>query len=181
MGQTLINVHIKELLKNPEATYTDDSSLIKKIIAACSQKEVVQVLGCKPKKDAIKFIGFLLKAIGLRWELRQVKSPDGINYRVYFINQVEFNCHERKVILEAIDNKWSKYKDENWQPLTWVFEAQNQPEMVSGTKSSETQTQQALDQVALCPKNLYIINSQSATKQNSSSEFRVRFEDGKQN
>ena len=31
--QTLINVHIKELLKNPEATYNADSPLIKKIIA----------------------------------------------------------------------------------------------------------------------------------------------------
>ena len=44
--QTLINVHIKELLKNPEATYTADSPLIKKIIAACSNHpEVIQVLG----------------------------------------------------------------------------------------------------------------------------------------
>ncbi len=165
--QTLINVHIKELLKNPQATYTADSPLIKKIIAACSQKEVVQVLGCKPKKDAIKFVGFLLKALGLRWTPRQIKLPDGTNYRVYSINPVDFNCYERNVVLEAIDNKWSKYKDENWQSPQWVFEPENESKMTEVEESAESKTVQGLDQVALCPKNYIYINSQSATEKNN--------------
>ncbi|MGK7915354.1 MAG: hypothetical protein AB4038_07360, partial [Prochloraceae cyanobacterium] len=155
------------MLKNPEATYTADSPLIKKIIAACNHPDVIQVLGRRPGKDAIKFVGSLLRAIGLDWKSRQIKIPKVKNYRVYCLDPSKLNFVERKAILEAIEKKWSKYLDENWQSPQWVFEPENESKMTEVEESAESKTIQGLDQVALCPKNYIYINSQSATEKNN--------------
>ncbi len=113
------DIGILKLLQDPEATYASSSPLIKEIVAIASRKEIVEILKRTPGKDSIKFVGNLLRALGLDWQSRQVKTPDGQNERVYFVDRSHLNSREGVAIALCIETKFSKYGEGNWQNPQW--------------------------------------------------------------
>lgn len=134
--KVLEDIGLLDLLENPEATYTADSPEIGAIFEKVKRsKKIQQTLKRKPGKDPIKFVGWLLKLIGVKWKTRQVREGSQ-RVRHYSIDFTALNDPTRLAILDAIARRYDRLL--NRQTVTSPFSHQAENESQKSEFSQPT-------------------------------------------
>lgn len=186
--KTLAEIGILDLLTDLSKTYTSDSLEIQQIVQKCQSKKVQQILKRKPGKDPIKFVGWLLQMIGVKWHGCQIRNSVGDRCRVYQIDSAWLVDPARLAIEECISRRYDRFMLTNCDPIEWfpsenttkpvVADSENLskmtenfPSKIPPSQSAETISEQSFNPVTLPPNNLYKNTRESVTetKHNTSS------------
>ena len=119
---TYFKIGLPELLGHIDQPLTLESEVIQKVIKACSKKSIIQVLGSKPGKTPMKFIGYLVKNLGFKWESSKQLRQEHDSDRSYIISTDKKTMPARQVILDCIESKWQKYKLGEVEVLDWFLD-----------------------------------------------------------
>jgi len=107
MVKALNDIGLFDLVGSGES-YTADSLAIKAIIKKCKTKPIQHSLKRSPGKDSMKFIGRLLRLIGLEWRRKTVKLADGTRENRYtVINPIPTDA-SLTALLTCIDTRFNR-------------------------------------------------------------------------
>ena len=167
MVKALQELGIRELLAHPEREYSDKSPEILAIWQLGKQAKYREILGKSPGKYPLRYVGSLLKTIGLGWQSKQV-NLEGERTRVYRIDQYLLNDGDRVVAIECIQRKWQQYLSEEIESLDWSIITET---LNSNSEIPQPQSSSDLESIADETNNVYIPNELSVldnTNQNLS-------------
>jgi hypothetical protein len=153
-----------EKFLDPEKTWMEDSPELVELVNRCKDEKIAAALGRHPGQQSnIRFLGSLLKMIGLKHKGQKVKSEDG-DYRIYRLDRDTMSDPDRRNALQCLDTRWQNYLTKEVEILNWdsVLDSQeaaaidNQICQQEGgysqqAKSAPTQMQQALEAVPRTP------------------------------
>jgi hypothetical protein len=166
-----------EKFLNPEKTWMEDSPELAELVSRCKDEKIAAALGRHPGQQTnIRFLGSLLKMLGLKHRGKKVKSEDG-DYRIYSLDRDTLSDPDRKNALQCLDRRWENYLIKEVEILDWdsVLDSQeseavdNQSCQQEGgrsqeVKSPQTQMQQALEAVPRTPSE-YIYTLEASWNQ----------------
>jgi hypothetical protein len=156
----------------PNNTWHEDSPELVQLIEQCKDEKIVAALGRHPgNQKNIRFLGSLLKILGLKHTGQKIRSDDG-DYRIYQLDLDLLNNPDRLNALQCLDTRWQNYLTKEVEILDWnpVLDSQEVPTNENLTcqqggghsqqaKQPQNITQQALDPVPGTPsESIYIIN-----------------------
>ncbi len=127
-------------LINPGEAYTADSPAIKSIIRKCRTKPIQHALKRSPGKDSMKFIGRLLRLVGLEWKRITVRASDGTRNNAYTVINPIPNDPILTTLLGCIGNQFHqqvnqyrarKEADFSAKTTTPKYGCENDPQMLT--------------------------------------------------
>lgn len=156
---------------DPENLWQEDSPELKELVTRCRDELIAAALGKHPGQQTnIRFLGSLLKMLGLKHTGQKVKSDDG-DYRVYRLDRNTLTDTDRLNALKCLDTRWTSYLTQEVEILDWdsVLDSQevvaidnNSCQQGGGhsqqVKTPQTQSQQAFDPVPRTPSEYIYIN-----------------------
>lgn len=167
-----------EQFLDPEKTWMEDSPELVQLVEQCRDEKIAAALGRHPGQQSnIRFLGSLLKMVGLKHRGQKVKSEDG-DYRVYRLDRDTLSDPDRRNALQCLDRRWENYvKKEvevlDWEPVLNPPSESQQAETVENipcqqeggssqeTKSTQSQSGQGFDPVPRTPTEYIYINEAS--------------------
>ena len=167
-----------EQFLDPEKTWMEDSPELVQLVEQCRDEKIAAALGRHPGQQSnIRFLGSLLKMVGLKHKGQKVKSEDG-DYRVYRLDPDTLTDPDRINALQCLDRRWENYlKKEveilDWEPILNPTSESQQTETVENTqcqqaggdsqqtKSPQAQSGQGFDPVPRTPTEYIYINEVS--------------------
>jgi hypothetical protein len=163
-----------EKFLNPEKVWTEESPELVQLIEQCKDEKIAAALGRHPGQQArIRFLGSLLKMLGLKLKGQKVKSEDG-DYRIYRLDRDTLSDPDRRNALQCLDRRWENYLTKEVEILNWdsLLNSQESTAIDNHTcqqeggysqeaKSAQTQMQQALEAVPRTPSEYIYINKAS--------------------
>jgi hypothetical protein len=166
-----------ERFLDPEKVWMEDSPELVELVKRCKDQKIAAALGRHPGQQTnIRFLGSLLKMLGLKHRGKKVKSEDG-DYRIYSLDHDTLSDPDRTNALQSLDRRWENYLTKEVEILNWdsVLSSQesaaidNQTCQQEGGNSQEvkptkTQMQQALEAVPRTPSE-YIYTLQASWNQ----------------
>ncbi len=171
-----------EKFLDPEKTWMENSPELVELIEKCRDEKIAAALGRHPGQQSnIRFLGSLLKMLGLKLKGQKVKSVDG-DYRIYRLDRDILSDPDRINALQCLDRRWENYLTKDVEILNWdsVLDSQetmtieNQDSQQEGgysqqVKSTKTQMQQALEAVPRTPSE-YIYTLEASWNQSDQIE-----------
>jgi hypothetical protein len=154
-----------EWFLDPENTWMEDSPQLVKLVEQCRDEKIAAALGRHPGQQSnIRFLGSLLKMMGLKHKGQKVKSDDG-DYRVYQLDRDTLSNPDRRNALNCLDRRWENYVKKEVEVLDWeqvLSPVENpitnpqqiadfDPNLVETTQQAQTQTEQAVEAVPRTP------------------------------
>jgi hypothetical protein len=167
-----------EKFLNPEKVWMEESPELVQLIEQCKDEKIAAALGRHPGQQArIRFLGSLLKMLGLKLKGQKVKSEDG-DYRIYRLDRDTLSDPDRRNALQCLDRRWENYvKKEveilDWQPVLNPQSESQEVEIIENTtcqqawghsqqaKPAQTQSGQGFDPVPRTPTEYIYINEAS--------------------
>ena len=167
-----------EQFLDPEKTWMEDSPELVQLVEQCRDEKITAALGRHPGKQSnIRFLGSLLKMIGLKHKGQKVKSEDG-DYRIYHLDRDTLSDPDRRNALQCLDRRWENYlKKEvevlDWEPILNPIAESQQAEINENSqcqqegdnsqqaKSPQFQSGQGFDPVPRTPTEYIYINEAS--------------------
>jgi sugar-specific transcriptional regulator TrmB len=167
-----------ERFLDPEKTWMEDSPELVQLVEQCRDEKITAALGRHPGKQSnIRFLGSLLKMIGLKHKGQKVKSEDG-DYRIYHLDRDTLSDPDRRNALQCLDRRWENYlKKEvevlDWEPILNPIAESQQAEINENSqcqqegdnsqqaKSPQFQSGQGFDPVPRTPTEYIYINEAS--------------------
>jgi hypothetical protein len=123
-----------ERFLNPEAVWEEDSPELVQLIEQCMDEKIAAALGRYPGKQArIRFLGSLLKMVGLKFRGQKIKSEDG-DYRIYQLDRDTLSDSYRRDALQCLDRRWENYVKKEVEILDW------EPVLNPQSESQEAET-----------------------------------------
>jgi hypothetical protein len=175
-----------ETFLNPEKVWEEDSPEIVQLVERCKDEKIAAALGRHPGKQArIRFLGSLLKMLGLKLRGQKVKSEDG-DYRIYQLDRDTLSDSYRRDALQCLDRRWENYvKKEvevlDWEPVLNPQSESQEVEIIDNTtcqqagdhsqqaKPTQSQSGQGFDPVPRTPTE-YIYNLGASWNQSDLAE-----------
>jgi hypothetical protein len=134
-----------EQFLDPYKTWMEDSPELVRLVEQCRDEKIAAALGRHPGQQSnIRFLGSLLKIVGLKHSGQKVKSQDG-DYRVYRLDRDTLSDPDRRNALQCLDRRWENYLNKqvevlDWEPiLTPQFESQQATD-IDNTSSQQAET-----------------------------------------
>ncbi len=160
-----------EQFLDPEKAWMEDSPELVELVNRCKDELIAAALGRHPGQQTnIRFLGSLLKMLGLKHKGKKVKSDDG-DYRVYRLDRDTLSDPDRANALQCLDRRWENYLTKEVEILDWEpvlnpqevtaidnLTCQQEGECSQEVKSTQTQMQQALEAVPRTPTEYIYIN-----------------------
>ncbi|MDP8965979.1 MAG: hypothetical protein M3O33_18755, partial [Cyanobacteriota bacterium] len=167
--RALRDINFEQFL-DPEKTWMEDSPELVELVSRCKDEKIAAALGRHPGQQTnIRFLGSLLKMLGLKHRGQKIKSEDG-DYRIYRLDRDTLSDPDRRNALQCLDRRWENYLTKEVEILNWnpVLDSQETTTIDNQTcqqegghsqeaKSTQTQIQQALEAVPRTPAK-YIYN-----------------------
>lgn len=171
---------VHELLENPDFEYTNKSTEILAIWQKAHKTKYRQILGRSPGQHPIRYVGSLLKMLGISWRSRQIRV-DSESMRIYQLDRKLLNDDDREAVQRCISRKYQKYLSGEVEHLDWslISEVENQvksqpkkPPKLASNQSKPNSTKkmarsiatQGLNHVTGSPKNVYKPNGVPVTE-----------------
>jgi hypothetical protein len=108
-----------EQFLDPEKTWMEDSPELVQLVEQCRDEKIAAALGRHPGQQSnIRFLGSLLKMVGLKHKGQKVKSEDG-DYRVYRLDRDTLSDPDRRNALQCLDRRWENYLKKEVEVLDW--------------------------------------------------------------
>jgi hypothetical protein len=108
-----------EQFLDPEKTWMEDSPELVQLVEQCRDEKIAAALGRHPGQQSnIRFLGSLLKMVGLKHRGQKVKSEDG-DYRVYRLDRDTLSDPDRRNALQCLDRRWENYIKKEVEVLDW--------------------------------------------------------------
>jgi hypothetical protein len=163
-----------EKFLDPDKTWMEDSPELVEMVNRCKDEKIAAALGRHPGQQTnIRFLGSLLKMLGLKHRGKKVKSEDG-DYRIYSLDRDTLSDPDITNALQCLDRRWENYLTKEVEILDWdsVLDSQESAAIDNHTcqqeggysqevKSTQTQMQQALEAVPRTPSEYIYINEAS--------------------
>ncbi len=167
-----------EKFLDPEKVWRDESSALVELVEQCRDEKIAVALGRHPGKQSnIRFLGSLLKMIGLKHRSQKVKSEDG-DYRTYQLDRDTLSDPDRRNALQCLDRRWENYLNKEVEVLDWepvltppaesqLAETNENPTCQQDgvgsqeAKSAQSQPGQGFDPVPRTPTQYIYINEAS--------------------
>jgi hypothetical protein len=127
-----------EQFLDPEKTWLEDSPELVQLVERCRDEKIAAALGRHPGQQSnIRFLGSLLKMVGLKHKGQKVKSEDG-DYRIYRLDRDTLSDPDRRNALQCLDRRWENYlKKEieilNWEPILSPPSESQQTEIIENS------------------------------------------------
>lgn len=175
-----------ESFLDPEKTWMEDSPELIRLVEQCRDEKIATALGRHPGQQTnIRFLGSLLKMLGLKQKGQKVKSPSG-DYRIYRLDPDTLSDPDRTNALQCLDRRWENYVNRevevlDWEPVLNPTPESQQTETIAHitcqqarghsqeAKLLPTQMQQALEAVPRTPSE-YIYTLEASWNQIDSVE-----------
>jgi hypothetical protein len=171
--RALRDINFEQFL-DPEKTWMEDSPELIKLVSRCKDEKIAAALGRHPGQQTnIRFLGSLLKMMGLKHKGQKVKSEDG-DYRVYRLDGDTLSDPDRTNALQCLDRRWENYLTKQVEILNWdsVLDSQEATTADNSTcqqegghyqeaKSTQTQPGQGFGTVPRTPSEYIYINERS--------------------
>lgn len=109
---------IHQLLNHPDHQYTSESTEILAIWKKAHKTKYRQILGRNPGSQPIRYVGGLLKMVGLGWQSQQVRVGSE-SMRIYQLDRKLLEDNDRLVVNECIGRKYQKYLSGEVEHLDW--------------------------------------------------------------
>jgi hypothetical protein len=154
-----------ERFLDPENTWMEDSPELVELVERCRDEKIAAALGRHPGQQSnIRFLGSLLKMMGLKHKGQKVKSDDG-DYRLYRLDRDTLSDPDRRNALYCLDRRWENYVKKEVEVLDWEQvlspvenpagdlqqSADFDPNLTKNTEPAQTQTEQAVEAVPRTP------------------------------
>lgn len=167
-----------ERFLDPEKTWMEDSPELVQLVEQCRDEKIAAALGRHPGQQSnIRFLGSLLKMVGLKNRGQKVKSEDG-DYRIYRLDRDTLSDPDRRNALQCLERRWENYvKKEvevlDWEPILNPLSESQQTETVENiqcqqegghsqqVKSPQVESGQGFDPVPRTPTEYIYINEAS--------------------
>lgn len=146
--KALNDIGLFDLVESGES-YTADSPEVKAIIKKCKTKPIQHSLKRSPCKDSMKFIGRLLRLIGLEWRRKTVKLADGTRGNRYtVINPIPTDA-SLTALLTCIDTRFCRTVNQYKAKKEAEFYSETGPQKYGSEDAPLTPIQQGLEVVTL--------------------------------
>lgn len=127
-----------EKFLDPEKVWMEESPELVELVERCRDEKIAAALGRHPGQQSnIRFLGSLLKVIGLKHKGQKVKSEDG-DYRVYRLDRDTLSDPDRRNALQCLDRRWENYVNKEVEVLDW------EPVLNPPTQSQQAETDENL-------------------------------------
>jgi hypothetical protein len=134
-----------EQFLDPEKTWMEDSPELVQLVEQCRDEKIAAALGRHPGQQSnIRFLGSLLKMVGLKHRGQKVKSEDG-DYRVYRLDRDTLSDPDRRNALQCLDRRWENYLNKEVEVLDWEPILNPTPESQQAETVENIKCQQAGD------------------------------------
>jgi hypothetical protein len=140
-----------EKFLDQKGVWVEESPELVELVEQCRDEKIAAALGRHPGQQSnIRFLGSLLKMIGLKLKGQKVKSEDG-DYRVYRLDQDVLSDPDRTNALQCLDRRWENYLAKEVEILNWesVLTPQTESQQVADTDNSASQQAETIDSI-LC-------------------------------
>jgi hypothetical protein len=128
-----------EQFLDPEETWMEESPELVELVERCRDEKIAAALGRHPGQQSnIRFLGSLLKMIGLKHKGQKVKSEDG-DYRIYRLDRDTLSDPDRRNALQCLDRRWENYVKKEVEVLDW------EPILNPPSQSQQTETIENID------------------------------------
>lgn len=108
-----------EKFLDPEKVWMEESPELVELVEQCRDEKIAVALGRHPGKQSnIRFLGSLLKIIGLKHKGQKVRSEDG-DYRIYQLDRDTLSDPDRRHALQCLDRRWENYLNKEVEVLNW--------------------------------------------------------------
>ena len=167
-----------EKFLDPEKVWMEESPELVQLVEQCRDEKIASALGRHPGQQSnTRFLGSLLKMIGLKHKGQKVKSEDG-DYRVYRLDRDTMSDPDRRNALQCLDRRWENYVNKevevlDWEPILNPASSSQQIETIDNNdgqqegghsqqaKPTQTQTEQGFDPVPRTRTEYIYINEAS--------------------
>ncbi len=132
-----------EKFLNPDLLWQEDSAELLELVKQCMDEKIAAALGRHPGQQArIRFLGSLLKMLGLKLKGQKVKSEHG-DYRIYRLDRETLSDPDRRNALQCLDRRWENYVKKEVEILDWEPVLNPQSESQEAETIDNTTCQQA--------------------------------------
>jgi hypothetical protein len=146
-----------EKFLDSEKEWMEKSPELVELVERCRDAKIAVALGKHPGQQSnIRFLGSLLKTIGLKHKGQKVKSEDG-GYRVYRLDRDILSDPDRRNALLCLDRRWENYVLKEVEVLDW------EPILNPPSECQQVETVENFDcqQVGVYPQQTKTAQSQS--------------------
>jgi hypothetical protein len=132
-----------EQFLDPEKIWQEETPELVQLVEQCRDEKIAAALGRHPGQQSnIRFLGSLLKILGLKHTGQKVRSEDG-DYRIYHLDRDTLSDPDRRNALQCLDRRWENYLTKqveilNWEPLL-------NPQEVTAIDNSDSQLMETID------------------------------------
>jgi hypothetical protein len=167
-----------EQFLDPEKIWREESPELVQLVEQCRDEKIAAALGRHPGQQSnIRFLGSLLKMVGLKHTGQKVRSEDG-DYRIYHLDHDTLSDPDRVNALQCLDRRWENYVNKevevlDWEPVLNPTPESQQSETVENiegqqaggysqqVKTPQTESGQGFDPVPRTPTEYIYINEAS--------------------
>ncbi len=136
-----------EQFLDPEKTWMEDSPELVELVERCRNEKTAAALGRHPGQQSnIRFLGSLLKMVGLKQIGQKVKSGDG-DYRIYRLDRDTLSDPDRRNALNCLDIRWQDYLTKEVEALDWepILSPQSESQQVADIDNAAYQQAETVD------------------------------------
>jgi hypothetical protein len=151
-----------ERFLDPEKTWLEDSPQLVQLVERCRDEKIAAALGKHPGQQSnIRFLGSLLKMIGLKHKGQKVKSEDG-DYRIYRLDRDTLSDPDRRNALQCLDRRWESYLKKEIEVLDWepILSPPSDSQQAETIETNDYQQVEAIDKTT-CQQGGGILKNQN--------------------
>jgi hypothetical protein len=138
-----------ERFLDPEKTWLEDSPELVELVGRCRDEKIAADLGRHPGQQSnIRFLGSLLKMLGLKHKGQKVKSEDG-DYRIYRLDRDTLSDPDRRNALQCLDRRWESYLKKEIEVLDWepILSPPSECQQAQTIENNDYQQAKAIDKI----------------------------------